>query len=124
MIEGGAVPELRPPRVGAPTRPPSPGAGWLAAIEELEADGLEDTPGPKNFPQSLELQKVSYQFWNCSEGEESREGRWAAGPTPDGKGEFEYLAKPTPLGEVVDELNAVDPRIHGTPKSPAPPVAD
>jgi Mn-containing catalase len=97
---------------------------WLAAIEELEADGLEDTPAPKNFPQSRELQSVAYQFWNCSEGDESRAGRWASGPTPDGKGEFEYLATPVALGEMVEELNAVDPRVHGTPKAPAPPVAD
>lgn len=34
---------------------------WLAAIDELEADGLGGTPCPINFPQDRELGKVSYQ---------------------------------------------------------------
>ncbi len=97
---------------------------WLAAIEELVADGLEDTPAPKSFPQSREIQSVAYQYWNCSEGEESSAGRWASGPAPDGKGEFEYLANPVPLGEVIEELKPIDPRVHSTPKVPTPPVAD
>jgi Mn-containing catalase len=96
---------------------------WLAAIDELERDGLESTPAPQSFPQSRELSRVAYQFWNCSEGEESAEGRWAAGPTPDGKGEFEYLANPAPLGpEAI--LGPVDPLVHGTPPVPMPPDAD
>src|SRR5690606_9712422 len=93
---------------------------WLAAIEELEKDGLGATPVPVTFPQSREHREVSYQFWNVSEGTESREGRWAKGPTPDGKGEIEYLADPRPLGPE-PELGQVDPRVHGTPKVPAPP---
>ena len=98
---------------------------WLAAIEELEADGLESTPAPQNFPREREMQEVSYQYWNCSEGEESKQGRWATGPTPDGHGEFEYLAQPVPMGEAVEELSQVDPRVHSTPKEPMPPtVAD
>jgi Mn-containing catalase len=96
---------------------------WLAAIAELEEDGLEGTPAPKTFPQERELSEVAYQFWNCSEGTESEQGRWAKGPAPDGKGQFEYLATPQPLGETVDELSEVDPRLHGTPKKPMPPKA-
>ncbi|HEX2191482.1 MAG TPA: manganese catalase family protein [Longimicrobiaceae bacterium] len=96
---------------------------WLAAIADLEREGLGGTPVPMNFPQDREMQQVSYQFWNCSEGTESSEGSWASGPTPDGKGTFEYLANPTPLGEEVVELPPVDPRVHGTPKSPLPPTA-
>src|SRR5690606_16038225 len=34
---------------------------WLAAIEELEADRLEMTPVPSNFPLELERQDVAYQ---------------------------------------------------------------
>jgi Mn-containing catalase len=30
---------------------------WLAAIEELKSDGLEDTPVPSNFPKSGRCQK-------------------------------------------------------------------
>src|SRR3954454_11259414 len=37
---------------------------WIAAIEELRADGLEDTPCPSNFPQELEHTRFSYQFIN------------------------------------------------------------
>lgn len=96
---------------------------WLAAIEELKADGLEDTPAPKSFPQRLELTQVSNQFWNCSRGLESQQGRWAAGPMPDGKGDFEYVADPAPLGPPA-ELGEMDPRLHGTPKTPVPPVAN
>ena len=94
---------------------------WLAAIAELEADGLGATPVPDTFPQEREKSEVAYQFWNCSEGTESAEGRWAKGPTPDGKGEFEYLANPRPLGETVEELGQTDPRLHSTPKQPMPP---
>ncbi|HEV2131664.1 MAG TPA: manganese catalase family protein [Longimicrobiaceae bacterium] len=68
---------------------------WLAAIEELERDGLGGTPVPITFPQEREFQQVSYQFWNCSEGTESSEGRWARGPSLDGRGEFQYVADPT-----------------------------
>jgi len=67
---------------------------WLAAIEELQAEGLEETPCPSNFPQSMEDQRVSYQFRNCSGAAESGEGRLASGTSPDGRGQFEYLAEP------------------------------
>jgi Mn-containing catalase len=90
---------------------------WLAAIQELEADGLESTPCPSNFPQESELSEVAYQFWNCSEGTESSKGRWAQGKAPDGRGEFQYLSDPKPLGPE-PQLGEVDPRIHGTPGRP------
>ena len=41
---------------------------WLAAIEELKADGLEETPVPSNFPQEREMSEVAYRFMNFSEG--------------------------------------------------------
>ncbi len=94
---------------------------WIAAIKELEADGLETTPCPSSFPQEQELSRVAYQFWSCSEGTESRQGRWAAGPSPDGRGEFEYLADPEPMGPEA-ALGEADPRLHGTPKQPVEPV--
>ena len=93
---------------------------WLAAIEELRADGLEENPCPSNFPQSLEDQRVSCQFWNCSGGAESAEGRWAKGPTPDGKGEFEYLENPHPMSTNQGLLDPVDPCLYGTPPMPLP----
>src|SRR4051812_4089538 len=90
---------------------------WIAALAELEADGFEETPAPNSFPQGLELEKVAYQFWNCSTGTESREGQWASGAAPDGKGEFEYVENPRPMGPEPD-LGVVDPRTWGTPLTP------
>lgn len=91
---------------------------WLAAIEELEADGLETTPCPSSFPQEMEDGRVSYAFMNQSEGSESKTGRWARGRAPDGRGTFEYLEKVPPMG-AEPALGPVDPKLFGTPKSPA-----
>jgi Mn-containing catalase len=52
---------------------------WLAAIEELAADGLEENPVPSNFPVEREMGEVAYKFMNFSEGEESAQVRWARG---------------------------------------------
>lgn len=95
---------------------------WLAAIAELEADGLEMTPVPSRFPQEREKSDVAYKFMNFSEGEESREGRWAEGPSPDGKGTIEYDAMPAAMGPE-PEPGIVDPRLFGTPPKPMPPKA-
>lgn len=88
---------------------------WLAAIEDLESSGLEKTPVPSSFPLDLEKREFSYQFWNHSEGTESAEGRWAKGPSIDGKGEFQYVANPQPLGPEPQPPQP-DLRLHGTPK--------
>jgi Mn-containing catalase len=93
---------------------------WLAAIEELAADGLEQTPCPSNFPQDLEAKQFSYQFMNCSQGVESAEGRWAKGDAPDGKGRFEYVADPKPHGEIPNLKGKSDPMWYGTPDQPLP----
>ncbi|HEU4560287.1 MAG TPA: manganese catalase family protein [Longimicrobium sp.] len=95
---------------------------WIAAIAELEADGLDRTPGPMTFPRQRELGAVANQFWNCSAGTESADGGWARGPMPDGSGAFEYLETPAPLSDE-PELAPGDPRLHGTPPMPVPPVA-
>jgi Mn-containing catalase len=100
------------------------GPAWLAAIEELKADGLEDTPVPSNFPQEREMSSVAYKFQNFSEGTESQEGRWASGPSMDGKGEFEYVADPEAMGPQMDELDPpVEPRLYSTPKQPMSPAS-
>jgi Mn-containing catalase len=96
---------------------------WLAAIEELELDGAESTPVPQSFPREREMGKVAYQYWNCSEGSESKAGRWASGRAPDGKGDFEYLDDPKPMGEAVEELAPVNVLLHSTPKEPVTAVA-
>jgi Mn-containing catalase len=88
---------------------------WLAAIEELEADGLETTPVPSAFPREREAAEFSYQFMNFSEGEDSKAGRWAKGPAPDGKGEFDYVKNPKTHGEEPVPADG-DPHLWGTPK--------
>jgi Mn-containing catalase len=96
---------------------------WLAAIRELEEDGLEMSPCPSNFPQNLEKSEVAYQFLNHSEGTESAQGRWSQGPSPDGKGTFTYVDRPPAYTEDEGLLNPVDPRVYGTPPMPVPPSA-
>jgi Mn-containing catalase len=93
---------------------------WLAAIEELESDGLETTPVPSSFPQELEKSEVAYQFLNMSEGEESSQGRWAKGRSMDGKAEFEYVANPQPQGPE-PEPPQPNPFLHSTAKTPQSP---
>jgi Mn-containing catalase len=99
---------------------------WLAAIEELEADGLEETPCPSNFPQSEELSEFSYQYLNFSKGGEAEidgvgAGNWVSGPTPDGKGNFEYVSDPKAYGPEPMLAGRADPLYYGTP--PIPPAA-
>lgn len=95
---------------------------WLAAIEELEADGLATTLVPTTFPEERENQNVAYQYWNLSEGTESKAGRWARGEAHDGMGAFEYLDRPEPLGPE-PELPDPEPKLHGTGPEPMPKIA-
>ena len=68
---------------------------WLAAIAELQADGVEQLPVPSNFSQKLEHSEVVYQYVTFSDGQAAAEGSWASGPTPDGNGRFSYHNGPT-----------------------------
>lgn len=68
---------------------------WTAAAAELRAEGVEDLPVPSNFPLGQEQREVSYQYLNFSDGLTAKDGSWASGPTPDGKGEFSYHDGPT-----------------------------
>lgn len=90
---------------------------WLAAIEDLERDGLETTPCPSSFPQHLQKNEVAYTFMNCSPDGESRYGRWASGPSPDGRSEFVYDERPQPMGEA-PQPGPGDPRLYCTPPQP------
>lgn len=69
------------------------------------------------------MQSVAYEYQNFSEGEESREGRWAGGASKDGKGEFTYVAKPGPITSEEQGLKEADPRLYGTPKQPIKPTS-
>jgi Mn-containing catalase len=90
---------------------------WLRAIEELKADGLEGLPVPDNFPQSKEFTEVSYQYLNFSDGEHAKEGSWASGPSPDGKGEFTYHDGPTTSAPMPPPTHP-DSRFYGTTELP------
>ena len=91
---------------------------WLAAIQELQDDGIEQFPVPSTFPQSKEDQTVNYQYLNFSDGAHAKEGSWASGPTPDGKGEFSYHDGPTTTAPMPAPTTP-DERFHGTTgKSP------
>lgn len=90
---------------------------WLAAIEELRSDGFEDVVTPK-IAHEYGKREYAYQFWNNSEGEDSAEGRWAKGQSMDGKGQFEYVANPQPLGPI-PEPPQPKPKLHATPATTA-----
>jgi Mn-containing catalase len=96
---------------------------WAAAIEELQADGLEDFLVPGTLPLDRVRMDQAHTFWNCSAGTESGQGRWAQGPAPDGLGEFEYFADPRPLTTDMGIAPQPNPLLHGTAKQPMPPVS-
>lgn len=88
---------------------------WAAAFEELQQK--EGFVVPSTFNKEYELHDVSQQFLNCSRGTESKLGRWASGPSIDGKGEFTYVENPQPAGQS-PELKPAPGYIHGTPLNP------
>jgi manganese catalase len=90
---------------------------WLAAAAELQAEGAENLPVPSNFPQSKEYGEVSYQYLNFSDGARAADGRWASGPTPDGKGEFSYHEGPTTSAPMPPPTHP-DSRFYGTTELP------
>jgi Mn-containing catalase len=90
---------------------------WLAAAQELADEGAEGMPVPSNFPQSKEHREVSYQYLNFSDGDAASKGRWASGPTPDGKGEFSYHDGPTTRAPIPPPTHP-DSRLYGTTELP------
>lgn len=96
---------------------------WMAAIEEMKAEGMGDYPVPSEFTDGNKHAEAKYQFWNLSEGTESQQGRWASGKTPDGKGEFVYLADPKPLG-AEPVLPTPDARLFDLPQAMSQGSAD
>nr|WP_315269197.1 manganese catalase family protein [Microbacterium lemovicicum] len=90
---------------------------WLAAAAELMEEGVEALPVPSNFPLSKEDRDVAYQYINFSDGAAAAEGRWASGPTPDGHGEFGYVAEPQ-AGVPMPPPTHPDSRFYGTTELP------
>ena len=97
---------------------------WLAALEELKADGLENLPVPSSHPDDERNEDYAYAFLNYSEHTQSAEGRWASGPAPDGKGQFTWTANAQPTtGEPEPPMS--DPLLYATaPASGKAPVAE
>jgi len=87
---------------------------WLAAIEQLKEDGLEEMPVPEAFPMSEQENEFAYSYLAFSAGDDAAQGRWASGPAPDGKGQFTYHENPTAHAPA-PELPPGDPRLYGTP---------
>ncbi len=96
---------------------------WAAAIMELQSDGLEDFIVPGTMPLDRVRMDQAHTFWNLSVGDDSHQGRWAQGPTPDGLGEFQYVANPQALTDDRGIAPQPHPRLHGTAKTPTPPTA-
>lgn len=90
---------------------------WIAAARELQEEGVEELPVPSNFPRTDEDTDAAYQYINFSNGEDAADGSWASGPTPDGKGEFQYIAEPPP-GHPMPEPTRPDSRFYGTTNLP------
>ncbi len=69
---------------------------WLAVIEELGPQA--HLPMPNSWDQSKETQKYSYAFFgSAADGTPPMAGRWTAGPSLDGKGEFSVMQN-VPMG--------------------------
>ncbi|RIX31043.1 manganese catalase family protein [Amnibacterium setariae] len=92
---------------------------WTAAAAELRAEGYEDLPVPSNFPISKEVQDVEYKYINFSDGAAAKEGTWANGPTPDGRGTFSYEDAPYPKDTAAfPPPTQPDERYYGTTPKP------
>lgn len=85
---------------------------WLAAIEELQADGLEDVVAPSALLDE-EASEHATDLWHLSDGEFSATGGWADREAPDGKRRMGFLADPQPLGGKVS-APAPDPKLYAT----------
>lgn len=89
---------------------------WLAAIEDLHEEGLEDTLVP-NALFDEENSEHAASLWHLSDGAAAAAGRWASGTTPDGMGEFRFIEDPQPLGGP-GGAPAPDPLLYATASEP------
>ncbi|MBB6448555.1 Mn-containing catalase [Geomicrobium halophilum] len=89
---------------------------WLAAIKELE-EREDDIVVPTTFPREKEFGEVAYKLYNFSEGEASKKGRWASGPSLDSRGEFQYVDRPVAYGKE-PHLKPTSPKLYNTPVKP------
>jgi Mn-containing catalase len=103
---------------GAGVRPvDSMGNPWSGSYITASGNMLADFTANANAEINKEQRDVAYQYINFSDGEHASEGSWASGPTPDGKGEFSYVAEP-PAGVPMPPPTVPDERFYGTTKIP------
>ncbi len=82
---------------------------WLAALEEL-GGSTGVFPIPNSFPQDSEQRDFSYSYLGFQhDGSPPAPGRWAEGPSPDGKGEFS-----TRIAEPHGQKPVLGPSMPGT----------
>ena len=86
---------------------------WATAVKELE-EKEKSILVPSTFPRENERLDIAYDFYNFSEGEESKKGSWAKGNALDGEGEYNYLKEPKVEGKA-PKLDPVTPKMYGTP---------
>lgn len=91
---------------------------WLAAIEELEADGLGAIPVPEAFPLEEEHEEFARVFLVASDGADATAGRWAYGEGADGLGPLTSAVVTAHAG--APTLPPGDPRLYGTGAPDAP----
>jgi Mn-containing catalase len=87
---------------------------WLAAIEDLKDEGLEGIPVPEAFPLEEEVGDLGYVFIDASDSPEAASGRWASGPSIDGRSTFS--ARRIEATADAPILPPGDPRLFPTPQ--------
>ena len=93
---------------------------WNKVIKDegIEHKELEEKEGtilvPSTFPRNEERLDIAYDFYNFSEGDQSKEGSWAKGKALDGEGEYQWLSTPKVEGKA-PKLDPVTPKMYGTP---------
>ncbi|WP_373208374.1 manganese catalase family protein [Enterococcus raffinosus] len=88
---------------------------WASAVKELE-EKEGSILVPSNFPRENERLDIAYDFYNFSEGEQSKKGSWASGEALDGEGEYTYHSEPKVEGKK-PKLSKVTPKMYGTPEN-------
>jgi Mn-containing catalase len=85
---------------------------WMAVLEELKDMGM---PVPQDFPQNLENQQYSYEFFVHSDAPVPDDARWTSGPSIDSHGRFS-VRRAEPLGGPLPELAPAEarPELHGS----------
>ncbi len=102
---------------------------WLAAIEQLKEDGLENYPVPSAWPNETEQDLANnHTYYNFSDGPEAGNGRWV-GPAMDPVNaklgqDYDYQERPTAQTDDTSNLQPGDPRLYGTPPMSASPLGN